>query len=71
MPGGSKRHQQDASIRALLISPSIIEVASQAGISEHTLRRGLGDAEFQRQYIATKREIVLLAVFVLTHYFFI
>ena len=62
MSGGSKRHQQDVAIRALLTSPSITDAASQAGISERTLRRWLADPEFKRQYIAAKREIVFLAI---------
>src|SRR5262245_12517963 len=48
MPGGTKRHRQDAAVAALLSEPTIAAAAAQAQVSERTLRSWLKEPGFRR-----------------------
>jgi hypothetical protein len=52
-----KTANKEKSLAALLESATITEAAKKCGLSEKTLRRYLGDAEFQKEFRVARRVI--------------
>jgi hypothetical protein len=48
---------QENALNALLASVSITDAAQKCGLSEKTLRRYLGDADFQKEFRAARRVV--------------
>ena|ERR1700692_2739912 len=64
--GEKYSRKAQAAIAALLECPSLREAAENCGISERTLRRWLGNAEFEKEYRAARTRLLESALNLLT-----